>query len=73
MQNLALVSALREGMFAQIFNSPRAYGPSLHSLQSLICVRLTIGAFWKNGSFTEHVPQEISGACVDTKLRSMHH
>ena len=28
-------------------------------------------AFWKNGSFDEHVLREFSSACVDTKLRSI--
>ena len=28
-------------------------------------------AFWKNGSFVEHVLQEISGACVDTEPRGI--
>ena len=29
--------------------------PLPHSSQSLIRVRSTVGAFWKNGSFSEHV------------------
>ena len=29
---------------------------------------VTTAAFWKNGSLTEHVLQEITSACVDTKL-----
>ena len=40
---------------------------------TMLHVRLTITktavAFWTNGSFAEHVLWEISGACVDTKLR----
>ena len=32
--------------------------PLPRSLQSLICVRFTVGAFWKNGSFSESVLRE---------------
>ena len=32
-------------------------------------IMTTVEAFWKNGSFAEHVPWEISGTCVDTKPR----
>ena len=49
--------------------------PTPCSLQSLIHARLTImttaAAFWKSGSFPERLLQEISGAYVHTKPRSI--
>ena len=32
-------------------------------------ITTTAAAFWRNSSFTERLLREISGACVDTKLR----
>ena len=47
--------------------------PCIHllprSLQSLICVRLTVRAFWKNRSIAECVLWKIT--FVDTKLRGI--
>ena len=34
-------------------------------------IAMTAVAFWMNGSFDERVQQEISGACVETKLRGI--
>ena len=40
-------------------------------LTILIRARSTVGAFWKNGSFSEHVIQKISDTCVDAKPRGI--
>ena len=45
--------------------------PLPHSSKSLIHMRLTVGAFWKNSSFSEHVLREITGAFVDTEPRGI--
>ena len=39
-----------------------------HNVNARVNNPRTTMAFWKNGSFVEHVLWEISGACVDTKL-----
>ena len=37
----------------------------------MVCPRTTIEAFWKNGSFAEHVLWEINDTFVDTKPRGI--
>ena len=47
----------------------------IHSSQYLMRERLTVATtavgFWKEGSFAECVPWEISDTCVDTKPRGI--
>ena len=56
-----------ERAFAWILILSCAYAPPAvpHTIVT------TVAAFWINGSFNEHVLQEISGACVETKPRGM--
>ena len=73
-QKYATTGKNGEGVFARISTSSHAYMYVLRLL-AMLCVRSTITmnatAFWKSGSFAEHVLQEISGVCVDTKLRGI--
>ena len=60
-----------EGGLAQMISQSDAYAPTL--FLAMLCTTMTITttatALWKNSSFTERVLWEISGICVNTKLR----
>ena len=56
------------GAFVRIFNFYHAYALP-PCLATLIHIRSTVGAYWKNGSFSECVLQEINDTFVDTKHR----
>ena len=43
--------------------------PFLHILHARSAIMTTVAAFCRNSSFAECVLREISGDCVDTKLR----
>ena len=56
------------GIYSNIQLVLSIHPPMLHARST---ITMTATAFWKSSSFAECVLQEISGACVDTKLRGI--